>query len=186
VVAWGILRLRIPGRGAIDAIMFLPNAIPGVVIGIAIIYVFIQPPFRDLQIYGSIWAIILGLTIHYLAFGSRTMNGAVAQLHAEMEEAGKVSGATWRTVMWRIVLPLLLPSFISGWIWVAAHALRNFSIPVLLSTRQSRILSVELWHAWDDGYPGRATALGVLLIIALVILTAVGRWLVVRYSRQQG
>ena len=186
IVAWGVQRMRFAGRGIVDGIMFLPNAIPGVIIGVAIIIVFTQPPFSNLGLYGSIWIIILGLVVHYLAFGTRTMNGAVAQLHVEMEEAGKVSGANWPTVMRRIVLPLLLPSFISGWIWVAAHALRNFSIPVLLASRDSRMLSVELWHAWDDGYPGRATALGVLLIVALVAFTVVGRLLVVKFSRQQG
>ncbi|MEZ5666834.1 MAG: iron ABC transporter permease [Alphaproteobacteria bacterium] len=186
IVAWGVQRMRFRGRGVVDGIMFLPNAIPGVIVGVAIIIVFTQPPMADLSLYGSIWIIVLGLVVHYLAFGTRTMNGAVAQLHVEMEEAGKVSGAKWRTVMRRIVLPLLLPSFISGWIWVAAHALRNFSIPVLLSSRDSRMLSVELWHAWDDGDPGRATALGVLLIVALVVFTVIGRMLVVKFSRQQG
>ncbi len=186
VVSWGIQRMRFPGRGVVDGIMFLPNAIPGVIVGISILLVFSLPGLIDLQLYGTIWIIVLGLTIHYLAFGTRTMNGAVAQLHVEMEEAGRTSGAKWATVMRKIVLPLLLPSFISGWIWVAAHGLRNFSIPVLLSSHDNRVLSVELWHAWDDGYPGKATALGVLLIVALVAFTVVGRMMVVKFSRQQG
>ena len=86
--------------------------------------------------------------------------------------------------MRRIVLPLLLPAFISGWIWVASHALRNFSVPLLLASRDNKVLSVIMWHSWDDGYPGRTAALGVMLIFALGILTIGGRWVVSRLARQ--
>ena len=138
-----------------------------------------------LELFGTVWVIVLGLTVSYIAFGSRTMIGAFAQLHQELEEAGKISGARWPVIMRRIVLPLLLPSFISGWIWVASHSLRNFSIPLMLSTRESQVISVVLWNTWDDGDPGQTSALGVMLIIALAILTIGGRLLVVRLSGQQ-
>jgi iron(III) transport system permease protein len=85
----------------------------------------------------------------------------------------------------RIVMPLLLPSLISGWIWVASRSLRDFSIPLILSTRDSRVLSVTMWHKWADGYPGQTAALGVMLIFALAVITIIGRLVVNRLSRQQ-
>ena len=183
--AWIISRRRGAGTGALDAITFLPHALPGVIIGIALTFVFVQPPMDRLELFGTVWVIVLGLTVSYIAFGSRTMIGAFAQLHQELEEAGKISGARWPVIMRRIVLPLLLPSFISGWIWVASHSLRNFSIPLMLSPRESQVISVVLWNTWDDGDPGQTSALGVMLIIALAILTIGGRLLVVRLSGQQ-
>lgn len=183
--AWVISRRRGAGRGALDAVTFLPHALPGVIIGIALTFVFVQPPMQRLELFGTVWIIVLGLTISYIAFGSRTMIGAFAQIHQEMEEAGRISGARWQVIMRRIVLPLLLPSFVSGWIWVAAHSLRNFSIPLMLSTRESQVISVIMWDTWDDGNPGQTSALGVMLIIALAILTIGGRLLVVRLSGQQ-
>ena len=113
------------------------------------------------------------------------MIGAFAQLHEELEEAGRTSGAKWSVIIRRIILPLLLPSFISGWIWVASHALRNFSISLMLSSRESEVLPVLMWNTWDDGYPGITSALGILLILFLAVLTITGRLLVVRLSRQQ-
>lgn len=183
--AWIISRRRGRGRAALDVITFLPHALPGVIIGIALTFVFVQPPMQRLELFGTVWIIVLGLTVSYIAFGSRTMIGAFSQLHQEMEEAGRTSGARWPVIMRRIVLPLLLPSFISGWIWVASHALRNFSIPLMLSTRESQVLSVLMWDTWEDGHPGQTSALGVMMIFALAILTIGGRLLVVRLSGQQ-
>ena len=185
IIAWVVIRHRVFGGGALDAISFLPHALPGVIIGIAFIFLFLQPPLNHLRLLGTDTIIILGLTVSYLAFGSRTMNGAVAQIHAEMEEAAMASGAKWRVIMQRIVVPLLLPAFIGGWIWVATHALRNFSIPLILASRDNKLLSVVMWQSWDDGQPGQTAALGVLMIVALAVITVGGRTLVTRLSRQQ-
>lgn len=182
VLAWAIVRGKFKGRFMLDGLTFVPHAIPGVVIGIALIYMYLQPPLSYVPIYGTVWLVALGLSVGYIAFGSRTMNGAVAQLHHELEEAAVLSGATWRQTMGRIVLPLLLPSFISGWIWVAAHSLRSFSIPLLIASKDSEVVSVVMWSLWDQGKAGPTAALGVMLILALGILTITGRWLVSRMS----
>jgi iron(III) transport system permease protein len=185
ILSWVTIRQRIRGAAVLDSLTFIPNALPGVVIGIAFLFLFLQPPLNSLQMIGTVWIVILALTSNYIAFGSRTMNSALTQIHAEMEEAGKISGAKWRHIMLRIVLPLLMPAFISGWIWVFSHALRNFSIPVLLIDNDSEVLSVVLWEAWDNGQVGRAAALGCLLVAALTIFTLGGRLIVNRLSRQQ-
>ena len=186
LMAWVTIRGRMRGRGLLDTITFLPHALPGVIIGIAFIFLFLQPPLANLQLYGSLWIVILGLTVSYISFGSRTMNGALAQISGEMEEAGKTSGAKWLSILRHIVLPLLMPAFISGWVWVASHALRNFSIPVMLTGRDNMVLSVIMFQNWDDGYPGRTAAVGIILILVLTIFTVGGRFLVTRLSRQQG
>ena len=185
VVAWVVIRKRFRGRSLLDAVTFLPHALPGVIVAIAFMFLYLQPPLNELGLYGTVWIIMLGLTVSYIAFGSRTMTGALAQVHVELEEASHVSGARWLTLMRRIVLPLVLPAFIGGWIWVASHSLRNFSVPLILATRENWVLSVVMWHTWEDGDPGQTAALGVLLIVALGMLTVGGRWLVARMSRRQ-
>jgi iron(III) transport system permease protein len=185
VIAWVVVRSKFKGRALLDGLTFLPHAIPGVTIGIALIYLYLNPPLNYLPLYGTIWIIVLGLTVGYIAFGSRAMNGAVTQIHSELEEAGKVSGASWGTIMRRIILPLLLPAFVSGWIWVASHSLRSFSVPLILSSKRSIVLSVVMWDLWNNGRAGATAALGVLLIFALAVLTISGRWLVSRLHRQE-
>ena len=185
IVAWVVIRKRFRGRSLLDAVTFLPHALPGVIVAIAFMFLYLQPPLNELGLYGTVWIIMLGLTVSYIAFGSRNMTGALAQVHVELEEASHVSGAKWLTLMRRIVFPLVLPAFIGGWIWVASHSLRNFSVPLILATRENWVLSVVMWHTWEDGDPGQTAALGVLLIVALGVLTVGGRWLVARMNRRQ-
>jgi iron(III) transport system permease protein len=184
-VAWVVTRKTFKGRSLLDALMFLPHALPGVIIGIAFIFLYLQPPLNQLQLYGTISIIVLALTVSYVAFGSRTMNAAVAQIHVELEEAGQMSGAQWSAIMRRIILPLLMPAFVSGWIWVATHAMRNFSVPLILGGDESKVLSVIMWNLWDVGRAGETTALGVLLIVALTVLTVGGRSIVSRLGQRQ-
>ena len=182
--SWVIVRNRGKCVAIFDAVLFLPHALPGVVIGIAFIFLFVQPPLGYLNLHGTLSLMILALTVSYIPFGSRTMNGALVQRHPELEEAAQVAGSSWLTILRRIILPLLLPSFVSGWIWIASHALRAFSLPLMLASRDSNVISLLMWRMWDDGSAGQSAALGVLLIAALALLTAVGRWSVTRLNRQ--
>jgi iron(III) transport system permease protein len=182
--SWVIVRGRGKGAAILDGVLFLPHALPGVVIGIAFIFLFVQPPLGYLNLYGTLSLMILALTVSYIPFASRTMNGALVQLHPELEEAAQVAGSSWLTILRRIILPLLLPSFVSGWIWIASHALRAFSLPLMLASRDSKVISLLMWRMWDDGSAGQCAALGVLLIVVLAVLTAAARWSVTRLNRQ--
>jgi ABC-type Fe3+ transport system permease subunit len=68
---------------------------------------------------------------------------------------------------------------------VAAHAMRAFSIPLILASHDSEVIAVRLWNFWETGDAGEASALGVVFIVLLTGLTVLGRWLVVRLTPQQ-
>jgi iron(III) transport system permease protein len=184
-LAWVVVRSEMRGRGLLDAMSFLPQAIPSVVIAIALIFLYSRPPLGSLPIYGTVWIVILGLTTTYLAFGSRTMNGAIVQVSKELEEAARVSGAGRTKTLLRVTFPLVFPAFASGWIWVAAHAIRAFSIPLILASHDSELIAVRLWNLWETGDAGEASALGVVFVLTVSALTMAGRWLVVRLTPQQ-
>jgi len=171
LVSWAIVRGRWRGRGILDALSFLPYAFPGVTVAIALIYVFLNPPGNFIPIYGSISILVLGLTVGYIAFATRLMNGAIAQIGRELEEVGRTSGAAQIAVLWRITLPLLLPAFVSGWIWVASHAMRSFSVTLVLSSQRNQVIAPEIWRVWQRGYLSEAAAYGVILMIILIPVT---------------
>jgi iron(III) transport system permease protein len=185
VAGWATMRSKRRGRAILDTVTFLPHALPGVVIGIAFIYLSLLPPFDRLGLYGSLWLVTLGLAVSSIAFASRAINAALAQLHADLEEAAKTAGAGWFSVMRRVTFPLLLPAFVSAFIWVAMQALRNLSIPIMLVGRDNEVLSVIMWQSWDDGYPGRTCALGMLLIVLLVALASASRIVISRGATRE-
>jgi iron(III) transport system permease protein len=165
----------------LDGLTFLAHAVPGIVIALAFIFVYLQPPFRSLHLYGTVWIITLALVTQYVAFTTRTTNAAIAQVHKELEEAARISGVGRITTLVRITLPLIFPAFAAAWIWVAAHAIRSFSVPVMLASEGNWTLSVILWRIWDEQNAlTMAAALGVIFILSVAVLTFFGRRLIVK------
>jgi len=184
-ISWVVVRLKLPGKAILDGVAFLPQVVPSIIIALAMIILYARPPLSVLPIYGTIWIIVLGLATHYLAFGTRAMNGAVVQVSKELEEAARASGAGRMRMLFRITLPLILPAFISAWIWLVAHAMRAFSIPLILASSDTELISVRLWVMWERGESAKAAALGVMLIATLGVITALSRWLVVHMTPQE-
>ncbi|MGH7824647.1 MAG: ABC transporter permease [Candidatus Binatia bacterium] len=184
-VSWLVVRTRIKGRFAVDGLTFASHAVPGIVVALSFIFLYLQPPFRSLGLYGTVWLVSLALITQYIAFATRTTNAAVMQIHKELEEAGAVSGANAVRVAWQITFPLIRPACVAAWIWIAAHAIRAFSIPLMLASRDSWPVSVMLWHLWDEeqNLPA-AAALGVVLILILTVMTFLGRVVVARGFEQ--
>ncbi len=182
IVAWIVVRTQIRGRKVLDLLAFLPHAVPGIVIGIAFLWLYLRIQF--IPIYGTVWVIALALTTRHMAYGTRAMNSAMIQIHKELEEAGQTSGASWFTIFSRITIPLLLPSVISVWIWSAMHVVRELSVAVMLYKPESRVLSVLIWDLWNSGEVPYTCAIGVMLIVVLAALLFIGRVLAMRSARQ--
>jgi iron(III) transport system permease protein len=180
-----VVRTKFKGRFGLDGVTFASHAVPGVVVALCFILLYLQPPFRYLGLYGTLWIVALALITQYVAFASRTTNAAITQIHRELEEAGEVSGAGRLRIIWQITCPLIWPAFVAAWIWVAAHAVRAFSIPLFLASRENRTLAVMLWYFWDEeGNQPAAAALGVLFIVFLMVVTFAARVFITRGFRQ--
>jgi iron(III) transport system permease protein len=174
LVSWLTARLRVPGRQALDVLAFIPIAVPGVMIGVALVYVYITLG-AFLPIYGTIWIIALAYITQYLPFGTRATSGVMLQLHPELEEAGATSGAGRVRVLRRITFPLVWPAIAAVWIWVLAHALRELSSALLLQGRNNAVIPTLLWDYWSGGEPNRTAAGGLWLTIALVLFLVLWR-----------
>lgn len=186
VISWFVVRKRGRGKGLLDSIAFLPFTAPSIVFGLAFLLIAFWID-GILPIYGTIWIIAIAHISRFLPFGTRTTNGAMFQLHKELEEAGSVSGANWLTVFRLITLRLLAPSLLAGWLWVAVHSGRELSIALLLaSTRENQILSALSWSRWENGRLDDAAALGIVLMGIMAIFIIVARVLILKISREEG
>ncbi len=174
VVSLVVVRSKFWARKLLDQLAFVPHAIPGIVMGIAFFWLFLKLDF--LPLYGTIWAISIGFTISFLSYGTRSMNAALLQIHKELEEAAYVSGAPpWRT-MWRVFVPLMMPTFVGVWIWVVLHAVRIAGMPLILAEGPgNQVLAILIWNMWDEGYVPAVAAIGTLLMISLLLLTVLVR-----------
>jgi len=176
LVGWLVVRQRIRGGLGLDIVAFIPRAIPSVAIGVALVVFYLNPAVRWLPVYGTMAIMVLALMAGYLAFASRAANSAMSQLNAELEEAAYVSGVGKVRTLMRITLRLLFPAFIAGWIWVFAHAIRNLSVPLLLATSDNQTIATTLYYYWNRKADFSLTsALGVMLLLALVVVAFIGR-----------
>jgi iron(III) transport system permease protein len=148
---------------------------------VALIYVYLTlDPI--IAIYGTVWILVVAYTTDYLSFGTRAAGGVMVQLHPELEEAGRASGASGAMVLRRITLPLMFPAIAAIWIWVLAHAMRELSTALMLQGRDNQVITTLLWDWWQGGEPTRAAAVGVWLVAALLLALAAWQLL----SRRRG
>lgn len=180
-VAWTVLRTRQPLRRTIDVLAFMPLAIPGTMIGMALVYVYLTLSF--VPVYGTAWILVIAYVTVYLSFTSRTASATMIQIHPELEEAARTSGARASTTVRRIVLPLMLPALAGAWVWVVAHVMRELSTALLLQGEDNATLAVQLWSYWAGGEPTKAAAVGVWLVVAMTVVTVAWQWLSNRSRR---
>ena len=178
IISLVIVRSKFWGRKFLDQMAFMPHAIPGIVMGLAFLWVFLQIDKAGIPIFGNIWSITIAFTVGFLAYGTRSMNAAILQIHKDLEEAALVSGArTWRT-MWRIFVPLMMPTFVGVWIWTMLHAVRIAGKPLILyEGSENQVLAILIWNMWDEGYIEAVGAIGSLMILGLLMITLVVRLL---------
>jgi iron(III) transport system permease protein len=175
LIAWYVVRSQVRGKHVLDMLAFLPNSIPSIMIGLALVYLFLTVPWRLVPLYGSVWIIAVAVLTRYLPFGSRTLHAAMLQLHRDLEDAAHVGGAAWLPTLRRIVLPLLWPSLVSAWVFVALHALRETTMALMLYSPSSRVISLLLWDTWQSGEVPHAAATGVILMLATGVIIVAGR-----------
>ncbi|HKT19970.1 MAG TPA: iron ABC transporter permease [Stellaceae bacterium] len=174
--SWVALRSRIPGRAVFDFIAFLPHAIPSIVFSVGVLLFVVYALQRVVPLYGTLWVLLATFVIARLSYATRMTNGALIQIHRELEEAAIVSGAGLRTILRRILAPLVLPTLVYAWLWTALITFRELTLAVLLTTRDNLTLPVVVWSIWQDGGFGKAAAITLLLMAMMVPLIAIYWW----------
>lgn len=167
LVSWIVVRIRSRLRIAVDALAFLPHAMPGVILGLAVLLIYITLP---LPIFGTIWIIVIALTTQYIALGSRLMNSAIAQIDRQLEEVAGTSGATWPQTLRRVTLPLVTPAFFNGFLLVLLSSIKNLTQPLILFAPGSIVFSTLIWDRWSYGDTAGAATLGVGVSVATMLL----------------
>jgi iron(III) transport system permease protein len=175
--SWIVLRSTLRGRALFDLIAFLPHTVPNVVFGVGALLIALFVVQDWIPLYGTIWILLAVFVITRLSYATRMTNSTLLQIHRDLEESAMVSGARTRSVLWRVVFPLLRPTLVYAWLWIALLTYRELTLAVLLSTRGNITLPVVVWSVWQGGAFGKGAALTLVTLALLLPFIAV-YWLV--------
>lgn len=182
VAATGIVFLRRYGRSATgrrfgriaDLLMSVPYAVPGMVIGIAMIVTWIRPVF-GIRIYNTWWILAMAYLVRFMIFPLRSADAATRALDPSLIEAAQLSGSTPVRITGDIVTPMIRPSLISGWILVFMPALTELTLSILLYSPGNETIGVTAYNIIQEGLLPVASALAVLITIGVLVIDLILR-----------
>jgi iron(III) transport system permease protein len=170
VASWLVVRTRLRGRWLVDNLAFVPLVIPGLVMGVSLLFVYLRFP---LPIYGTLWILFIAYATRYMPYGMRYASTSMHQISGELEESAQTSGATWWQTFRRVNLPLLMPGLIAGWIYIMLVSFRELSSSILLYSPGDEVLSILIWERWQNGQLTQLAALGIVMVFTLVVLVTI-------------
>lgn len=174
VICWVVVKSKLPGRWLLDQLASLPIVLPGLVLGLAMMVFFLN---FSVGVYGTIWILLIAYVTRFMPYGMRYNTTSMLQIHQELEDSAQMSGASWGATFWRIILPLLKPGLLAGWIFVVIVSMRELSSSILLYSPGNEVLSIVVWELWEAGQFVELSALGVMFIVALLLLVMLAQLL---------
>ena len=155
----------------VNLVTEMPYALPGVVLAIAAILLFLKPlPLIGLSIYNTVWIILFCYLARFLVLGLRPIISAYYQVDRALEEAAQVAGARLMRRLWTIIFPLVAPAATAGALLIFLTAFNELTVSALLWSSGSETLGVVFFSFQQGGDSTYAAALGVLTVIVSVAL----------------
>ena len=176
LAAYITVRTKIAGRGLIEGLVFIPWAFPGTAMALGLLWAYVDFP---IPVYATIWIILIAYVTRFLPYGLRAVTSTIIQVHKELEEASIVCGAGFLATFRRVLIPMMRPGVMAGWIILVTIFMREFSATLFLYSPGAEPLGPLLYFLYLDGMRGRVAAIGLVISLISVILIAIAQ----RYSR---
>jgi iron(III) transport system permease protein len=175
VYSWVVLRSKTKVRYFLDALAFLPHAVPSIVFAVSGLLLSLFVLRNIVPLYGTLTLLVIVHIIQRLSFGTRVTNSAIIAVSEELEEAAEVCGSKRRDVVFRILLPLISPTLINAFFWIALLTLRELTLATILFSPSNITLSVVIWSLWNSGQHGPSAAMSLVMIL-LMLPVMIGYW----------
>lgn len=182
VIAWIVIRTNIPGRKLLDVLAFSPIAYPGIVFGLALMWLYLTIP---IPVYGTLWILLIAYVSKYMPICMRACSSSIMQIHKELEDASQVSGASWWYTFSRVLVPLILPGLFVGWVYVLTLTFKVLSLPLLLGHAGTEVIPVLIFDLYEGGQYTRLNALGVVVVILVTTISLIARRLSRRFGLEE-
>lgn len=174
VIAYILVRSRFRGRGALDFMSWLPVTIPGIILSLGLLWVFLGTLFLR-PLYGTLFILIISCVVERMPMAVQIIKANFSQLGNDIEEAARVVGSSWLSAFWRVVLPLTAPTLILVGTMAFISAARSVSNVALLSTAATRPLALLQLDFMVENRYGSGAVVGVIVVLLTIGLALVGR-----------
>jgi iron(III) transport system permease protein len=161
VAAYMVSRSTIRGAPLLGVLATAPVAIPGIVLGVGVFLTYSHP---QLMLYGTLWILLIAFLTIEMPAGYQQMSAAFHGIHPELEEASRILGASRLDTLRRITAPLLRTSVIATWCFVFIGTIRELSATILLTTANTKLVSVIIYDLNESGDLGAISVLGLMLL----------------------
>src|SRR5438477_79405 len=173
VISYVTTRQAIAGYRALGFLATAPVAIPGIVLGVALFLSYARPPF---VLYGTLWILLIAFVTIALPAAYQQMQSAFRSVHADLEDAGRILGATRMRTLADITAPLLRTSVIATWCFIFVGVMRELSAAIILFTSETKVISVLIFDLNESGDLGAIAVLGIImLVITFAVVIAINR-----------
>jgi len=174
IVAYLDLRTTLWGRRLLDYLAILPLGLPGTVMAVGILLAFIRFP---LPIYGTIWILLAAYVARFVPLATRSANASFRQIDPALEEAGRITGASWWLTMRRVLFPLARPGLLVAFLLVFIPAFSELSATILLYAGGTETIAIAIYRLNDLGQLEVVSALAVFTIGVVLSLALLVNWL---------
>ncbi|MBP1155402.1 MULTISPECIES: iron ABC transporter permease [unclassified Paenibacillus] len=174
LLAYISVRSKFKFRGTVDFLTWLPACIPGILLGLGMLWMFLETPLLR-TLYGTIFVLIIVVLISSMTTGVQLIKSNMVQLHSELEEASAVSGGSWLYTYRRVLLPILAPALLSVGIITFITASRSVAQITMLVTSKNRPLSILQLDYMVDGKYEAAAISGVFVVLLTIGVAILAR-----------
>ena len=171
-VSYIVHRTTLPGRRALDLVTVLPVAIPGIIIGLGYLWSWISLP---VGLYGTLWIMVLAYVSQFAPQATRAIAGSLVQIHPELEESSRLSGAGILTTLRLIVIPLARPGIASAAILLFVLSFRELATALFLYTSGTQLFSLAMFDMWQRGSTGLVAAMALVQSCILLVFVLLGQ-----------
>jgi iron(III) transport system permease protein len=152
----------------VDYLVLVPRAVPGLLIGLAFLWVFLFfPPLAPLR--KTIFSMWIAYTVVWLAYGMRLISSSLLQVSTELEEAARTVGASRGRISREITLPLIRHGLLGSWLLVFMIFEREYSTGVYLLAPGTEVIGAQLVSLWQGGAIDVVAALSLINIVLVFI-----------------
>lgn len=184
MVAYAIVRFRARPLQTADLLVWSPWAMPGILMGLGLLWVFLATPLRTL-LYGTAGGLVVAFVVRASPLSTQFFKTGLLQLGRDLEEAGRICGGRWLLVYRRILLRLLAPTAVTVGLLTFLQAIHDVPTAVLLYTAKSRPLSILMLEYSFSGTRERGAAVGVLITVFVMLVLLGARFFGYRLSRER-